>query len=274
MLRPRAMSRFFFAITVLVLLVLAGDASAQQRFRCGVRLIEGRDTSECTLDTPTWCSGSCREQATAFCFSASASREGVRRRCGATMADCTVLLGAERLLGRTPNTACAEEAAPQPVIAVAEPRFFCPARGQNECVRTLDECQRRAGECVSLVTGWCADSPSHEPHCYRSRAACVEALPQAWVDHGGAACEQRSVLARAFRETPSAPVAEVQPQVTGVKPPDGDDDDGAYDTDEPSVGSGGRGRTRGRAVRSGGSVRVRGYFRRNGTFVRPHTRRR
>lgn len=256
------MDRLITAVMALVLLV-AGDASAQQRFRCGVRVIEGRDTSECSLDAPTWCNGACREQPTAFCFTASAPREGVRRRCGATMADCAALLGAGQLLGRTASAACAEEAAPQPITVVAVPHFFCPARSSSECVRSLDDCRRSAGECVSLVTGWCADSPSREPHCYRSRAACVEALPQAWID-SGAACEQRSDLARAVRETPSAPVEEARPQFTGVKPPDGEADV----ADGPSVSARPRGRSR------GGPVRVQGYFRRNGTFVRPHSRHR
>jgi hypothetical protein len=226
-------------------------------------VIEGRDATECSLDSPTWCNGACREQATAFCFSASAPREGERRRCGATMADCTALLGAEQLLGRTATAACAEQS-PVRVVVIEEPHFFCPARGNGECVRSLDVCRRGSSECVSLVAGWCADAPAGEPHCYRSRAACVETLPQAWVD-GGAVCEQRSDLARGVRDAPSAPIEEPRPQVTGVKPPEGESGD---DADDPSAGAGRRGRSR------GGSVRVRRYFRRNGTFVHPHSRRR
>jgi hypothetical protein len=253
----RFMPRFALVLAALVLYLLPSRASAQDRFYCERHLIEGRLANECYLTRPTSCTDACTEQPDAFCFNFTTGR-GRAQRCGAEVMDCQFFRSAEALAGHERQSECQRTATPRPSpLATPTPQlvFFCPTDVQAQCFHTDAQCRESGQPCSTLVSGWCTDSPTNEPHCYRSRTACLQALPNEWIASRGSFCELRSTFAarESSQSTPVVPEPSRSAITVSTSP------------QQAPVNS---------SFRSYGRVQVRGYFRRNGTYVRPHTRRR
>jgi hypothetical protein len=189
----------------------ASAASAQDRFRCERRAIDGDTVVECRESGSTACSGECFERPGAFCLRAWRPNGDAVTRCGASHADCVAHRSIEYRAGRTESTSCvwSVPSQPSPLAAPVTTLFFCATNGQ--CFRSEGECYRDNDACSARASGWCLDGADGVRRCFTSRAACATGAPSPTV---AARCvERRRFVDSALRteHTETRPATTTEP---------------------------------------------------------------